>query len=537
MSMFGDYKSYKKYAPQYAEWKDARNLAEAKRQEFLRQNPAEINPDDIQRSKALLRAVDIMDEFSQKKAEDMEIITETVVGYGLEAALMGGSLLGFLVSRLKPLRALAKGNKKAELVTTLTSTLIGALTGTIAAFPLYAWAAKAEVGASRKGRFQAMREELSNPNTFAVLTPEQEKQLAEITEKMPTKEKKSIGRKLNKSWKNIKELATDSDEYIKQKYAFEHKLAQDSKHFDKELTAKEIETAKKDQQLLTKIIEKVDIASQDYAENAELATSALITTAMAFGGLATFAWEKIAKALKMKTSSIPAAIGLLGVVLVSASTASIQKQAARVGRFKIKQELMKHPEQLVYVSDEKTGEITDVEIKTDKKESIFKFLRNAWKNNKEFNKWKKTEGIYEKNTAKAMEQLELSEEQIKDAKRLQHNTFKTFNKVDENSQKYSESIEALGQAIQYPLSMIFSMIGVALGSKHLINATKAKTQAQATLSFIKYASIVFLSALPAMGFNALITKEQKKASRVADMLAIKEMEDYRNFADYSKFKK
>ena len=116
---------------------------------------------------------------------------------------------------------------------------------------------------------------------------------------------------------------------------------------------------------LTKIIEKVDIASQDYAENAELATSALITTAMAFGGLATFAWEKIAKALKMKTSSIPAAIGLLGVVLVSASTASIQKQAARVGRFKIKQELMKHPEQLVYVSDEKTGEITDVEIKTE----------------------------------------------------------------------------------------------------------------------------------------------------------------------------
>ena len=71
------------------------------------------------------------------------------------------------------------------------------------------------------------------------------------------------------------------------------------------------------------------------------------------------------------------------------------------------------------------------------------------------------------------------------------------------------------------------MIGVALGSKHLINATKAKTQAQATLSFIKYASIVFLSALPAMGFNALITKEQKKASRVADMLAIKEMEDYK----------
>jgi hypothetical protein len=29
------------------------------------------------------------------------------------------------------------------------------------------------------------------------------------------------------------------------------------------------------------------------------------------------------------------------------------------------------------------------------------------------------------------------------------------------------------------------------------------------------------------------TKAQKKASRVADMLAIKELEDYRNYADYS----
>ena len=38
--------------------------------------------------------------------------------------------------------------------------------------------------------------------------------------------------------------------------------------------------------------------------------------------------------------------------------------------------------------------------------------------------------------------LELSEEQLKDARRLQHNTFKTFNKVDEMSQRYSEDIEA-----------------------------------------------------------------------------------------------
>ena len=47
---------------------------------------------------------------------------------------------------------------------------------------------------------------------------------------------------------------------------------------------------------------------------------------------------------------------------------------------------------------------------------------------------------------------------------------------------------------------------------------------------------VLLSVLPSLGINAYITKEQKKASRVADMLAIDEMADYRHFADYSRFK-
>ena len=33
--------------------------------------------------------------------------------------------------------------------------------------------------------------------------------------------------------------------------------------------------------------------------------------------------------------------------------------------------------------------------------------------------------------------------------------------------------------------------------------------------------------------NIFITKEQKNASRVADMLALKELEDVRNYVDYS----
>jgi hypothetical protein len=127
------------------------------------------------------------------------------------------------------------------------------------------------------------------------------------------------------------------------------------------------------------------------------------------------------------------------LLAISASIwgATIQKEAARVGRFKAKQELMNNPERLVYIPDEKTGEIKDVQISNEKK-GFFKFMKEAWKNSKEYDKWKKNEGAQEKKIAKALENIELTDDQLKEAKRLQYNTFKTFNKVDEKSQKYAE---------------------------------------------------------------------------------------------------
>ena len=39
MGIFADYKDYKVYNPEYKPWKDKRNLDEAKRLEYLKQNP------------------------------------------------------------------------------------------------------------------------------------------------------------------------------------------------------------------------------------------------------------------------------------------------------------------------------------------------------------------------------------------------------------------------------------------------------------------------------------------------------------------
>ena len=62
-----------------------------------------------------------------------------------------------------------------------------------------------------------------------------------------------------------------------------------------------------------------------------------------------------------------------------------------------------------------------------------------------------------------------------------------------------------------------------------IGGCGAATACDSCIYFAKYMGIVLLSTVPTILINAYNTKEQKKASRVADMLAINEMQDYRTF--------
>ncbi len=539
MSTFGDYKSYKKYEPAYVSWKKNQDIVEAKRMAYLKQNPDAVSDEDIQRGQTLIRAIDIMDEYSQKRAEDTEAATEAAMGMALEFLMFGGAGLGFLAGRLKPVQKLisklSKNKKQTVALNSIIPAVAGGLIGTIASFPLQAWGAKAEVSASRKGRFEAMRKELNNPNSFAILSDNQIKEAKEISKTVVLEEdrKNKVKAALMEGLgiNSLKSLAGDSKEYKQQRKLFELELENDKKHVNDKMSSDEIEKAKKDQQLLTKLVEKIDIASQDYAENAELAAGALFTGVLGFSAIGSILIEKLLNACKVKSAAkisfVTKVIGTVASMGSAMFMAQISKDASRVGRFKVKQELMKNPESFVYVDDEKLNNVKDFNVNNKKKDGIFAFIKNAYKDMKEYNNYKKTKAKEEKRFYKAIEQLDLSDEQIKDAKRLQKNAFKTFNKVDDNSQKYSESVEALGQASAFPINLIFSGIGAIIGLKFLNK--KAANKMQEAENFMKYFGVILVSSLPSILINAHITKEQKKASRVADMLAINEMKDYRSF--------
>lgn len=551
MSTFSDYKLYKQYEPEYSEWKLKRDTQNAKRLEYLKKHPELNNKQDIQRAHALLRAIDIMDEYSQKRAEDMEVATETVVGYAMDAAAFIGMGAGFFLCKIKPVEdlilkilkpignALKKDFTKTEgskaIAVQVAGLGFGVLLSMFAAIPLMAWAAKTEVSASRKGRFEAMDKELDNPNGFAVLTNEQIKEAQEIAKGINIEEKNGnkITRGFQDSWNTIKDMVTDSDEYLRQRAAFLQELEERDNRINDKMTPEEIEAAKRDKQLLTKIVEKIDIASQDYAENAELGTQTAVLSLGAFGGLLSLGLNKLLNFLNIKSagkiSSITNIVTGAAVIAGSIFAAQIQKYASRVGRYKVKQELMRNPEELIYVDDEKASKLENVEPKPQKKKSFFKFLAGLYKDNQEYHDYKKKQGKAEKRFYKATEQLELSEKQIKDAVTLQKNTFRTFNKIDENSQKYSESVEALGKAIMTPISLIFTTIGGIAAPLIAFGKKLPETKIEYANSYAKMFGIVLLSVAPSIIMNAFITKEQKKASRVADMMAIKELDDYKNF--------
>lgn len=555
MEVLNSVKDYRKYLPEYNNWRDKQDLEVAKRVEYLKQNPDRISQEDIQRGKNLLHAIDVMDEYSQSYAEDMEVATEfakgQIVGIATTVGMVGGTLLTFTPAVKKMIQKIGKGNT-SMMVAQMLPSVIGMLVGFAASFPAVAWATKAKITASRKGRFEAMRKDLENPAIFATLTEEQS-QKAEKESKNIELDAKTLKRLQNSSMnakptdsiKTLKKYFKEDNQYQIQKKEFEAKLKESEKNFDKQLSESQIHNAQKDQQILAHMVRKIDLASQDYAENTELATNTLTTLALAGGGLVGWVSNKLIKVLKIAEKNkfskiIPWAVGLTIPILMSIYAAKVQKQASRIGRYKAKQEMLNNPETLVYVAKKDFDKMTDVKTPEQaKKPNMIKFFFQLIKDNKEYEKYRKTELVEDLKRHKAIEKLELTEQQLKDAKTLQMNVFKTFNKVDEKSQTYSESVEAVGEITKQAVSVFGSLIATGISTMSTIKMLEdpkftEKGLAEALPKMLTKTLLPFAFVLlPIILIDIYTTKAQKKASRVADMLALKELEDYKHYAGYS----
>lgn len=526
MGVINNYNSYKKYSTEYDSWRTNRDIKDLKKNEFIKNNPESVNLSDIQKNKTLLRAIDIMDEYTYKKTENLEVITGSVINVALQYTAVGGVALGYLLTKLKPIKntihKIAKNNNRTVRLLNTTITTLSAVASTIVVFPFYNWANKAESKAFRKTRHEVMRKELINPKIFATLTPEQE---AIFEKNIEQRKKTNILKKSIKSFKekvnDLKNYSKDSKEDKINKKLFERNLFENIEN--KNLTEKEIEYINANKHLIIDLVDKINCYSQDYQEKAEIATNIAITSSFALGSLIALAYERLAKKFKININTLPANLGLflmLGTTLVSAS---LQNKASHVGRFKIKQELMKEPEIITYIPEEKFNNNDELNIKR-KKITIFDYLKTAFIDYIQYEKWKKETFSKEKNIDNAFRNIDLSEEQLIDAKNMQKNTFRVFSKLDDNTQKHAESITVIGQAIQYPITLVFNTLASIFGVKHLTSLSKATSKKDILSSSIKYVLTILALTTPSLLINTKIIKDHKKALQISDMLTIKDLE-------------
>lgn len=546
MGIFSNYKAYKKHYPEYISYDKNQREKEAQKASYLAKHPELVKEEDKKRAIAIINAIDVMDDYSQQKAEDMENTikgisggTSYVVGY---LGTMIGCFLGGFISKGLTWDIKAK-NVKIDYTT--PKKIIGVILGTGLGMALGALlpnlyfsslSARKELEASRKGRLEAFTKDLSSPAQFAVLTEEQEKKVAELSEQVAyKKEEKKHKRRLNlHPFKALKTLLNGDDkEYDKNREKVDNELyLQDVKRRKTPyLTEKQIQDGKRDKELLANIVRKIDMASQDYSENVEFIASA-VTTIGGIGGLISaklIDWiMKKGNVPKNKRKSVDLVVGATSFIAGVIISSRLKKNASRVGRFKAKQEILNNPENYIYVDDEKLKEEQNAPVKKKKSMNIFASFAEMYKNAKEYDNYQKEnqETIFKQR--KAREFIKLTPEQEKEAKNLRINLFKTFDKVDEKSQKYSESVEALGEMASSVLDLIKKLFVLLIPISFLPLPSEKRNSL--------FSTSVLITAIPALaatlGFDYLVTQEQKKASRVAEMKAIQDLDDYKNYVNY-----
>lgn len=531
------------YKNEYSTWRDDKNLQELKRREYLRKNPDAIKDYDLQRAKILLYTVDIMDKSISVNSDHINTFVDTATSTGLGYAAVAGAALGLLLQKTKFAKKIItkitqQKSKSQNIISTAITSICGVL-GVISAYPIYAYLSNFEGKIDRKKRFDTMEKELQDPRIFSTLDPEQkiefETKLSTIKNTDKSKTTKVF---VEKNIKSLKKMFNETINYDKEQAKFRQKYEEDKTFYDEVLTDKEIKNAKKDKVLLCVLMRELNAKSQSYEEKMQRITDGITTLSFACGSILSLGYERITNHFKINKSSFPAS---LGIILMLASTFFAtwsQKRASHIGRFKAKQELMENPEKLVYISKRKTSEINEEEIQIEeyKKSSTLQFMKNFFKYNKEYEKWKKTKSFSGKDLSDAMENIDFSQEQLDDGKRLKTNMFKTFYKIDSNTQNYSSKIDLTREAIKYPIMLTLGSIGSLLGMKHLIRLRNTSSPNEIFKESIKYISTISLFTLPTIFINSYFAKIKKMAARISDMQTMMELEDYRFFADYSRFK-
>ncbi len=436
-------KTVKQNYGKYDEWEQAQADERAKK-EYLGKT-LNIPKDKLdltsQKSQTVIRATEIMDRYSEDNCEDVEQATNMAAGFAIPLIMLPFQFLTF--------KNPVKG------------TIINSIVGLGAAASFILWGNSKQKEASRIGRFQARQNDLKDITNFVTYTPEQIKQAEEKAKTLPDVEDKNG---ILQTIKNLRKISKDKQAYK------EWAAAKDTQAIEKlknrKLTPEQIKAANEDKELIVDTVKEINIKAEEYSENLENAFDTLETVSFLFAIPAGWLINKALKFAKAaegtrKIASFavpiltPLAIGMQGTVA--------QKEASRIGRYQARKDLSENPARLMAYSDEdmkKAKNITAPKQKksvTEKISQSFAFLKQYYKDNKEYQEYKKTAHQNQEKLQKALADVKITDKQRKDAENLQKKVFMAFEEIDEMSQRYSEDVEAGSEIAKNVISQVWGL--------------------------------------------------------------------------------
>lgn len=382
----------------------------------------------------------------------------------------------------KVFKVVENNSKKAANISTYGT--MGLMFAT--AIGMILWGNSQQKQASRIGRFQAKQDELKGLENFIVYTPEQIEEAEAIAKTIPNKKERNS---LSQAFHELKEMQRDRGAY--KRWAKQKDPNELEKLKAREISPEELQKAKEDQELITNTVAEINIKAEEFSENLENAfdtfgtLSWLVAAPLGFGINKLLTVMKASKKANMIASILVPTLTALGIQMIGTLE---QKEASRIGRYYARKDLTKNPHKLVSFEDSELAKVQDIKAPKQKKGFFqkigdsFRFLKDYYKQKREFKNYKEKTQKYNERLQEAFKQIETTDAQKTEAKALQTNVFRAFDEVDEMSQRYSEDIEATTEIAKSTASNLWQLgwmagvallgAGVAKGRISLVKPTK-----------------------------------------------------------------
>ncbi len=513
------YTKYTEHVDEYNRWKNEQNKdVNTTSKPSIAQNTELLK----QKAKAIAEPLLLLDSYEHEKAEDSETFFQT---YNIELMSVTSLLCSLPIAITKIIPFLNKHankneviKKSAELLSKYKEAQVN-IAGKSISLPKIATAFSAigsgifyiknmrksmesQLGIIRKANFDATQNIIENSKMFAVLTPEQEKEVDSISQNSDNKTN-SLTEKL----KDKVNITSSFKEVKKYKKNYKNYKNQKSEYFKQNDINSQV-LSKEDKALMESMLKNVEHDVLEPLRKVETISNISYSALFTGGFLEYLITDKLVDVLGVKSKplqmGIKFGVPLLTYFLLNKNISDIENKAILATKYKHLKQFIENPLEHKNRDEEN-------------KQSLPQFIKTIAKDMKDYDDFAQNELPKLRNKLEAKKQIELTPQQLKQAQKLQKQTTNAINNQREKLYEQSVGIKALSETILQPIDIVATAVGGAIGNK------LAKKCPNSKLAGMLTGLGAVIAFIPAAIIEAKLTKQQKLSEKIAAMLALKDL--------------